>query len=325
MNGGKDYSAVSNHLPDPKDVQSLDDLPQGIIFTNHVKTQVLCRHLRRRYPHLRGAIDLLHAHRTAKAKRRVMKQFRKGKIKLLVATEAAGMGADISNIELIIQFGVPSSLSVWIQRAGRAGRSRSLQARAILLAEKSMFQRRKKRRKPGGDAENSVPALRPDGDGPELAEPLDDSKKWGKNVDPALREYISTKKCRCKITDQYFNNPTRLGTSPPIIDFCTILTRVLAPTGDCCENCITRLQPPPSTPPQTPEPTDSPPSSAHSTPSKQRNRNGKRSMVSGVGPSTRRTEHLKRARSALEKWRVNTCLQIYGATYLTHDVLLPDK
>ncbi|KAK6996301.1 hypothetical protein R3P38DRAFT_2473656, partial [Favolaschia claudopus] len=68
------------------------DLPKGIIFTNHVKkTQVLCRHIRRLYPNLRGAIDFLHAHRTAKAKRRVMKQFRKGKIKLLVSTEAVGM------------------------------------------------------------------------------------------------------------------------------------------------------------------------------------------------------------------------------------------
>jgi Lhr-like helicase len=30
-------------------------------------------------------------------------------------------GADIPDIKKVIQFGVPSSLSVWIQRAGRAG------------------------------------------------------------------------------------------------------------------------------------------------------------------------------------------------------------
>ncbi|KAJ7108162.1 hypothetical protein C8R44DRAFT_744114 [Mycena epipterygia] len=39
-----------------------------------------------------------------------MKQFRKGKIEILIVTEAVRMGADIPDIELIIQFGVPSAL-----------------------------------------------------------------------------------------------------------------------------------------------------------------------------------------------------------------------
>jgi superfamily II DNA helicase RecQ len=97
MNGSKDYAAVNAFLPDPVEVHSPANLPKGLIFTNHViKSQVLCRHVRRRFPNLRGtgAIDFLHAHRTAKAKRRIMKQFRKGKIKILIATEAAGMVRD---------------------------------------------------------------------------------------------------------------------------------------------------------------------------------------------------------------------------------------
>jgi bloom syndrome protein len=94
MNGGKDYAAINPHLPNPEEVHSCADLPKAIVFTNAnavKKTQVICRHLRRLYSNVRGAIDFLHAHQTAKAKRRVMKQFRKGKIKILVATEAAGM------------------------------------------------------------------------------------------------------------------------------------------------------------------------------------------------------------------------------------------
>ncbi|KAK7008277.1 bloom syndrome [Favolaschia claudopus] len=317
MNGGKDYSAVDTHLPDPNDVKSRDDLPKGLIFTNHVKkTQILCRHIRRRYPHLRGAIDFIHAHRSAKAKRRVMNQFRKGKIKLLISTEATGMvcGADVNDIELIIQFGVPSSLSVWVQRAGRAGRSIGIQARAILLVEKSMF-RRQKKRKPGGgnvagapdlnaDSSDSDSSSGSDDEAPSSSDPSNDGKEWGKNVDPVLREYISTKKCRRDMSDHYFNNPQRL-----------------PPTGDCCDNC----NPHPTTPPRTPEPIDSPTSSAQSTPSKQRNTNGKRTMVSRDGPTTRRKEHLKQARSSLEQWRLNTYLRDYSYSSLTHDVLLPDK
>jgi bloom syndrome protein len=261
MNGGKDYTAIDPHLPDLAEVHSVDDLPKAIVFTNAVKkTQVICRHLRRRYSHLRGAIDFLHAHRTAKSKRRIMKEFRKGKIKILVATEAAGMvriffslpspiylintvqkGADIPDIELIIQFGVPSSLSVWTQRAGRAGRSPELHARAILLVEKSMFQRRKKRKRGAGKAKakttrepessdsdsssesgadeppatnateqppvpagNSEPAVQQT----ETAEPAD-GLEWGKQVDPVLREYISSVACRRDMSDRHFNNPPR--------------------------------------------------------------------------------------------------------------------
>ncbi|KAJ7700590.1 hypothetical protein B0H14DRAFT_3651121 [Mycena olivaceomarginata] len=76
-------------------------------------------------------------------------------------------------------------------------------------------------------------------------------------------------------------------------------------------------QPPPPPPPKTPEPVDSPSSS-------DRNANGKRAMVPGAGPKTRRKDHLKRARSALENWRVNTYLREYISTSLTYEVLLPD-
>jgi bloom syndrome protein len=62
----------------------------------------------------------------------------------------------------------------------------------------------------------------------------------------------------------------------------------------------------------------------HSTPSKDRNVNGKRTMVPGTGPKTRRKDHLKRARSALESWRINTYLRDYISTSLTYEVLLPD-
>ncbi|KAJ7199390.1 P-loop containing nucleoside triphosphate hydrolase protein [Mycena pura] len=340
MKSSKDYEAVFPHLPDPANVKSADDFSKTIVFTNAVKkTQVLCRILRRRYaPEVRGAIDFLHSHRTAKAKRRVMRDFRKGKIKILIATEAAGMGADIRDIELIIQFGVPSSLSVWTQRAGRAGRCPELQARAILLVERSMFQRRKKRKRGAGKA-NALPTREPESSDSESdsdsdteerpaehpaigtvtpqpqtdADPVQDPSQqltpgsadgleWGKKVDPVLREYISSLDCRRDAADRHFNNPPR---SPP--------------TGECCDNCTekARSSPPETPPPRTPEPTESPVSSAHSTPSKSRNANGKRAVTYGQGPKTRRKDHLKDARAALERWRIKTYLEKYGHTMFT--------
>ncbi|KAI0311096.1 hypothetical protein OF83DRAFT_1023694, partial [Amylostereum chailletii] len=48
--------------------------------------------------------------------------FVRGDVDLLFATEVAGMGCDISNLECVVQFMAPGSLSIWLQCAGRAGR-----------------------------------------------------------------------------------------------------------------------------------------------------------------------------------------------------------
>ncbi|KIL55563.1 hypothetical protein M378DRAFT_134069 [Amanita muscaria Koide BX008] len=325
MDGSNDYKAIYDILPDPNAISSGEDLPKTIIFTNSVNaTQHLCRDLRQHYgyffhPH----IDFLHAHRTAKAKRRIMKLFRQGMIKLLIATEAAGMGADIPDIELVIQFGVPSSLSVFSQRAGRSGRSACVKARAILLAEKSMFKRKKKKR-PGGkrvkkpdesssESESDVQMSEPGSDDNTEADgrKSDDGKEWGKKVDETLRQFISTTECRTAINDSYFNNPPRQQFTP----------------GQCdtCDNCQTAYRP--CTRPTTPDP--SPPhslaSSVHSSPSKSINQNGKRTMSTSSGPATRRAEHLKKVRAALLNWRFVTYERHYSPSPFTSVVILPDS
>ncbi|KAK7043414.1 bloom syndrome, partial [Favolaschia claudopus] len=335
MNSSKDYKAVEDEFPKPETVQSIADIKKSIVFTDAVKkTQVLCRRLRRRYPQLpRGAIDFLHAHRTAKAKRRIMKQFRKGKIKILVSTEAAGMGADIPDIELIIQFGVPKSLAIWTQRAGRAGRS-GIQAEAVMLIEKSMFTRKRPRKGGTGKEKASEPEIGGHSDSdssddddvepvrtnvkktkkPKAAKvDLNDGLVWGKNVDPIVREYISTAQCRRDVADEHFDNPPRR-----------------APTGPCCDNCAESMDSDDgSSRPQTPVQSDSAPSSAQSTPSKHSNANGKRPMVRkrakrGEGPTTRRGDHLKAARTALSDWRLKTYLAKYSTSPFTETGIMPD-
>ncbi|KAJ7621615.1 P-loop containing nucleoside triphosphate hydrolase protein [Mycena polygramma] len=345
MKGSSDYSAVDQFLPNPETVHSFEDLPKSLLFVNAVKkSHKLCQHVRKIYG---GRFDeniaFLHAHRTRRAKRAVMRKFRQGKIRILVATEAAGMGADIPDIELVIQFGFPKSLSVWIQRAGRAGRSPDIQARAILLVEQRAFQRRKrrKRKKPAaGEASdsgssdssseseaeaggNTVPPagtaapaapVPPAGTAAPTAPATqkDDGREWGKKVEEALRKYASTRSCRRDVTDDYFNNPARR-----------------APTGQCCDNCSS-LPPPPSPEPeetrsQTPD--SSPTSSAHSTPSKSVNSNGKRPMrrPRGDGPAARRGEHLQNVRAALNRFRVKMVLSDrYSQTSFSPEVILPD-
>jgi bloom syndrome protein len=93
MKGGTDYDAVNPLLRDPASVKSFEDLPKAIIFTNALKkTHKLCQHVRKIYGNrFDENIAFLHAHRTRRAKRTVMRKFRQNKIRILVATEAAGM------------------------------------------------------------------------------------------------------------------------------------------------------------------------------------------------------------------------------------------
>ncbi|KAF8338569.1 hypothetical protein F5887DRAFT_1062442 [Amanita rubescens] len=82
----------------------------------------------------------LHALKCTNLKKIVLRDFQKGKIKILLTTEAAGMGCDMPHIEQVVQFLIPSSLSIWMQRAGQAGQSPNVQARAILLVQSTVFQ-----------------------------------------------------------------------------------------------------------------------------------------------------------------------------------------
>lgn len=54
-------------------------------------------------------------------------------------------GADIPDIKVVVQFGAPLSLDIWVQRAGRAGRIQEIQATTYILVEKTAFQLQKPR------------------------------------------------------------------------------------------------------------------------------------------------------------------------------------
>lgn len=66
-------------------------------------------------------------------RKEIQENFRTGKIKVLVATTAFGMGIDISDIDSVIYWSFPSSIEEYYQGIGRAGRNTSIQAKTYLL------------------------------------------------------------------------------------------------------------------------------------------------------------------------------------------------
>jgi ATP-dependent DNA helicase RecQ len=84
-----------------------------------------------------------HAGRTALARERAQLAFDAGRTRVLVATNAFGMGIDLPDIRLIAHFQTPGSVEAYYQEAGRAGRDGE-PARCVLFfgASDLMTQRR---------------------------------------------------------------------------------------------------------------------------------------------------------------------------------------
>lgn len=101
-----DFEALRPLLSQNASPTSSSHLVKTIVFTNSIPSaQIGMRTVRSWFPDsLREYVDCLHARRTAHAKRRVMQRYRQGKVKILVATEAAGMVCFLLSFNSIVLF-----------------------------------------------------------------------------------------------------------------------------------------------------------------------------------------------------------------------------
>jgi superfamily II DNA helicase RecQ len=76
-------------------------------------------------PHLRDCVYAYSADISEAAKQECWDGFRSGRYRILCATDAAGMGCNVPDVEYSIVFECPKSLAVLVQRWGRAGRNRT--------------------------------------------------------------------------------------------------------------------------------------------------------------------------------------------------------
>ena len=104
---------------------------QSIVF---VRTKVRCEQLYRTLRDRGMNVKALHGDMTQGARDGVMISFKDGRLPLLVATDVAARGLDISGVSHVINYDVPTSPDVYVHRIGRTGRvGRS--GRAITFAE----------------------------------------------------------------------------------------------------------------------------------------------------------------------------------------------
>jgi ATP-dependent RNA helicase DeaD len=104
---------------------------QAIVF---VRTKNRCEQLFRTLRDRGMNVKALHGDMTQGARDGVMISFKDGRLPLLVATDVAARGLDISGVSHVVNFDVPTSPDVYVHRIGRTGRvGRS--GRAITLFE----------------------------------------------------------------------------------------------------------------------------------------------------------------------------------------------
>lgn len=127
----------------PRGVQTAADIPPTFIYADDTKFGTLIiDHLVELLPaSLRedGLIRPFNATHSHSYRKNAMDHFRHGSIRILVCTDAAGMGCNLPNIELVVQWALPDKLSTFVQRAGRAARRPGLTGLAVLLVEPTAY------------------------------------------------------------------------------------------------------------------------------------------------------------------------------------------
>ncbi|MFN0313944.1 MAG: RecQ family ATP-dependent DNA helicase [Burkholderiales bacterium] len=78
------------------------------------------------------AAEHFHAKLQPETKKSVQQRFVRGELRVIVATNAFGMGIDKPDVRVVVHADIPGSLENYLQEAGRAGRDRQ-SARCVLL------------------------------------------------------------------------------------------------------------------------------------------------------------------------------------------------
>ncbi|MBB6611454.1 DEAD/DEAH box helicase [Pontibacter sp. Tf4] len=100
---------ISNQNPDQK----------ILVF---VRTKVRAERVQKAMERVGIVADVIHGGKEQKDRLSAMKQFKKGGVKMLIATDVSARGIDIPNVEYVVNYDLPDQPENYVHRVGRTGR-----------------------------------------------------------------------------------------------------------------------------------------------------------------------------------------------------------
>jgi ATP-dependent RNA helicase DeaD len=116
------YSEIRGKTKTPALLKLLEDKNFGMCLV-FVATKAMADDLAHQLTAAGRPADAIHGDLRQSQRDKVMRQYREGKINILVATDVAARGIDIGGIDAVINYDIPSDTDSYIHRIGRTGRA----------------------------------------------------------------------------------------------------------------------------------------------------------------------------------------------------------
>lgn len=145
INANRDVKSVEQkfyRVPESEKPVFLRDLivdnrhEQVLVFTRQKRSAaMLADHLKKDG----FAVEALHGDKTQAARLRILEAFKKGELRVLVATDLASRGLDIKELPVVVNYELPQDPTDYIHRIGRTGRAGAKGLAYSLVSEKDSY------------------------------------------------------------------------------------------------------------------------------------------------------------------------------------------
>jgi len=116
------YAQVQRNSKMPALLELLEEQKFGLCLV-FVATKAMAENLATQLTDAGHPADSIHGDLHQRQRNKVMQRYREGKISLLVATDVAARGIDVTGIDAVVNYDIPSDPDSYVHRIGRTGRA----------------------------------------------------------------------------------------------------------------------------------------------------------------------------------------------------------